>query len=398
MNKRNMRPALAPRYIRPLCVLFVLLCSLLQLVISAAPVGADISEPGEWGVVTVKTVSPAGDPVVTDIGLMRIIDGAEQLYAYNVEPFTIEAQVLSGSYVAYAYKNGALLAKTDVFEVARHDHKQLALEVSTVEIRSFGVQPEARGSGELSQVQITYSLVNLEKVMANAEVRLTVTLNGALLETVPIVSVSSFPLGTSGEPFYYTPATSWREGEYGFSLQFHADGQLQAETSEQTLKVGGGGGLMSWLWIVIVILGVLAALTLGFLAFFLLKKRKTGQKPARADKKRHEQKPVSKAEEPASKPEPAPPAEPVRHLEEPVQGEEPIVQPKPLSSVSTLKARMTALGRDQGIVEDADEEPDTGNKGSSASKLKARMDSLGKVKDTDKGPDADNKGSGQAGK
>jgi hypothetical protein len=63
-----------------------------------------------------------------------------------------------------------------------------------------------------------------------------------------------------------------------------------------------------------------------------------------------------------------------------------------------LKARMTALGRDQGIVEDADEEPDTGNKGSSASKLKARMDSLGKVKDTDKGPDADNKGSGQAGK
>ncbi len=89
-------------------------------------------------------------------------------------------------------------------------------------------------------------------------------------------------------------------------------GQLMAETVEQTLKVGGGG-VASWLWIIFVILGVLGAAGLGFLIFFLLKRRKKEEeKPRKAEKKRKEEKPARKAEEPVRKPEPYRPPEPVR--------------------------------------------------------------------------------------
>jgi hypothetical protein len=398
MNWCNIRPALAPRYLRPLCAVLVLLCLSLQLAASATPVSADITEPGNWGVVTVSTVSPAGDPVVAHIRLLTVVNGAEELYTYSVEG-SLETQVPSGSYVAYAYKNGGFLAKSDVFTVAWHEHRHVVLEVSTVGIRDFAISPERKASGELSRVRIDYSVINLETEMPNGEVRLTVTRNGGAFETVTIANPAPLAVGTVSGPFYYTPTRVWAEGEYGFSLQLYVGGELYAQTDELTFSRVGGGGVMSWLWIVLVVVGVLAAAAIGVVAFFLLKKRKKGEKPARAEKKRHEEKPVRRAEEPAPKqPEPAPPVEPARHLEEPVQGEEPAVPPASLSSVSTLKARMAALGRDQSIVQDTDKGPDADNAGSSASTLKARMDSLGKVKDTDKGPDADNKGSGQAGK
>ncbi|MBN2098515.1 MAG: hypothetical protein JW753_02850 [Dehalococcoidia bacterium] len=382
-------------------MVLILLCSLLQLVSSAAPVGADITEPGNWGVVTVNTVNPAGDPVVAHIRLLTVINGAEELLTYNVEG-VLETQVTSGNYVAYAYKNGGFLAKSDVFDVAWHEHKYVVLAVSTVDIQDFAVSPEQRASGELSRVRIDYSVVNLEAEMPNGEVRLTVTRNGEPFETVTIANPAPLPQTLDG-PFYYTPARSWAQGEYGFSLQLYADSQLYAETDELTFSKIGSGGLATWLLIVIVIAGVLAAAAVCASAFFLLKRRRKGEKPARAERKRHEEKPVLKAEEPAPKPEAAPPVEPARHLEEPVQGEEPVGQPaSSLSSVSTLKARMAALGRDQGIAQETDQEPDADNEGSSASALKGRMASLdrnhGPVKDADKGPDTDNKGPGQAGK
>jgi Tfp pilus assembly protein PilE len=418
------------------CLLLAILCSVLQMASSPAPANADsgsaisgtlpdrivhvpyvakgfdVAEIGlsaadaaasdNCGVVTVNAVGPTGGPAAVAIRLFRIIEEMNYEYAYS-DNGSVEAKVPPGSYVAYAYDDGAVLVKTDVFEVARYDHKYVVLEVSTAGIQGFAIHPEYRSSGKLSRVLITHSVVNIEGELANAEVRLSVTFNGAPLESTAIVSFHPLMPGTEEWPFYYTPAEAWEEGQYGFSLQLYSDGVLYAETAEQTLRVADGGGLMSWLWIVLVIAGVLAVAAVGFLAFFLLKKRRKIEKPAMAETKQHEEKSALRAAEPAPKPEAAPPAEPARHLVEPVQGEETVGQPaSSLSSVSSLKARMAAMGREQGTVQDTDKGPDAENTGSPASALKARMASLdrnqGQVKDTDQGPDTDSKGPGLAGK
>jgi hypothetical protein len=139
-------------------------------------------------------------------------------------------------------------------------------------------------------------------------------------------------------------------------LELYIGGQLYARTTEAPLDVGlPGGRSMLWLWI---LLGILGGAGLGFLIFFLWRRRKKGEeKPRKAEKKRKEEKPARKAEEPVRRPEPYRPPEPVRPAP-PLPEEEPVVEPAPLSSVSTLKARMASLGRDQGTGQPAEEVPD----------------------------------------
>ena len=96
-----------------------------------------------------------------------------------------------------------------------------------------------------------------------------------------------------------------------------------------------------------------------------MKKRGKGKTTAVPDGERHEEQLAPVAEETTPSLETAPPAEPSRSLEEPTQTEEPIAQPATLSSVFTLKARIAALGHDQGSVEDADDGPDADAKGPS---------------------------------
>jgi hypothetical protein len=326
-------------------------------VVGSARLNADVTVVGDSGTVTARTVSPGGDPVLAEIRLFRVIDGTRYEIGYS-DVGTIEALVSPGNYVAYAYKNGQFLANSDVIAVAKDDRKDITLEVRTLYISGFGVEPQYLESGELSQARITYTVVNLEREMSSAEVRLSVTLGGVLLETVSVLTVDPLTMGRVGAPYLYAPTTGWAEGTYGFSLQLYAEGELKAETLEQPLKVGGGAGVASWLWIIFVILGILGAAGLGFLIFFLLKRRREEEKPRKAEKKRKEEKPARKAEEPVRKPEPYRPPEPVRPP--PLPEEEPIVEPSPLASVSSLKARMASMGRDQGTGKPAEEEPDAG--------------------------------------
>jgi hypothetical protein len=330
-------------------------------IVESVRLNASIAVVGDSGTVSAKTVSPTGDPVIAQIRLFKVIGGTNYEYAYSDDGI-MEVLVSPGSFVAYAYKSGTSLAKTDVFEVAKDDHEDVVIEVRTLYFQGFGLQPEYLESGELSQARVVYTVVNLEREMANAEVRLSVNLGGTLLDTVPILNVDPLTLGRVGAPYLYAPAAGWEKGTYGFSLQLYADGELQTETIEQTLKVGGGGGVASSLWIIFVILGILGAAGLGFLIFFLLKRRQKGEKPEKAEKKerkKKEEKPAPKAAEPVRKPEPYRPPEPVRYQEPTV---EPTAEPATLSSVSSLKARMASMGRDQGTGKVAEEELDTEKK------------------------------------
>jgi hypothetical protein len=336
-------------------------------ILGSVALTASLSVVSDYGTVTANTIGAAGEPVLAEIRLFRVIGDTNYEYAYSAGG-SLTAVVSPGSYVVYAYKNGEQLAKSETLTVNAGDEITVTLPVTTVSIQGFGLNPQYDpGTNDLTYAQIVYTIVNLDKEMANAELWLAVTYKGVLLETVTILTIDPLSVGRVGMPFTYVPPAGWEEGTYGFRLELYIGGVLYAETLEQTLKVGGGG-IASSLWIIFVILGILGAAGLGFLIFFLLKRRQKGEKPEKAEKKerkKKEEKPARKAAEPVRKPEPYRPPEPIRPVQ-PVRYQEPTVEPTAepatLSSVSSLKARMASMGRDQGTGKPAEEEPDTEKK------------------------------------
>jgi hypothetical protein len=328
---------------------------------------AALTVTGESASVTVNAVGPSGQPVVAQVRLFRIVAGEGYEVAYS-NTGSLQAIVAPGTFRAEAYSLTTFdpLCDPSTFDVAANEVKTVTLTVRMVYFENDFVVIANYDSEtkELLNARTLATLTNVFDTLANTEVRLAVTFNGDPLEVLTALGPLSLPVGQTGVPWNYIPAEGWKNGLYGFKYQLYVDGALVAETMEQTLKVGGGGGVASWLWIIFVILGVLGTAGMGFLIFFLLKRRQKGEKPEKAEKKerkKKEEKPAPKAAEPVGKPEPYRPAEhvlpvePVRYEESTV---EPTVEPATLSSVSSLKARMASMGRDRGTGKPAEEEPD----------------------------------------
>ena len=326
------------------------------VVVGAAGQRAPLTVTGEYGTVTVRTVSPGGEPVATEVRLFKVIDDLPYEVAYAGGGVIQAARVSPGRFraLAYGYYGEDLI--TQEFDVLPGEDKEVELVVETVYFKSFGLGDASRArAGSSGRLDLEYTITNAYQAVYNVTVRLLVTIDGASLEEIQAWSVTRLEGGDTGQSYTYAPPEEWQQATYGFRLQLYVDGLLTAETNEKTLEVSAGGAKSS-LWIVFVVLGVLGAAGLGFLIFFLLKRRKKEEeKPRKAEKKRKEEKPASKAEEPVRKPEPYRPPEPVRPP--PLPEEEPIVEPAPLASVSSLKARMASLGRDQGTGKATEGEP-----------------------------------------
>lgn len=340
---------------------------------------ASLTVTGESASVVVNAVGPSGQPVIAQVRLFRMVSGSGYEVA-DSNTGSLRAKVAPGTFSAEAYSlsTGAPLCDPSTFDVAAGEvDKTITLTVRTVYFENDFVIFSNYDSAtkKLLNVRTTATVTNDYETMANTEVRLIVTFNADPLEEIRVLGPLPLPVDQTGVQWNYIPAEGWRSGLYNFKYQLFVGGQLMAETVEQPLKVGGGG-VASWLWIIFVILGILGTGGLGFLIFFLLKRRKKSEKPEKAEKKRKGEKPARKAEEPLPKPAPKA-AEPVRkpepyrpaeHLRpgELVRHQEPVVEltvePAPLSSVSSLKARMASLGRDQGMGKEAEEEPDVEEK------------------------------------
>ena len=313
--------------------------------IGAAEQKASLSIVGEAGNVRVESVSPSGGRVQTHIRLWKIIDGEQYEFAETVTGL-LEKTVSPGHYLVKAFSMGVELASEE-FDVAHLEQKNITFTVETIYFKYFApALARNPNTGEPGYAQLVYTIANVYEPVANAAVNVVVKFEGSDLEMIQgILTLSVLNTGDTGVPYQYFPSAGWEEGTYTFQLELYLGGQLYARSEEKPLDVGlPGGRSMLWLWI---LLGVVGAAGLGFLIFFLWRRRKREEeKPRKAEKKRKEEKPARKAEEPVRKPEPYRPPEPVRPP--PLPEEEPIVQPSHLASVSTLKARMASLGRDQG--------------------------------------------------
>ena len=129
-------------------------------------------------------------------------------------------------------------------------------------------------------------VVMISEPVPNAAVSAVVKFEGSDHEIVQgILTLSQLNTGDTGVPYQYIPSAGWQEGTYTFQLELYLDGQLYARSTEEPLDVGlPGGRSMLWLWI---LLGVVGALGLGILIFFLVKRRgEQEEKPRKKEKKR----------------------------------------------------------------------------------------------------------------
>jgi hypothetical protein len=314
-------------------------------VIGSAEEVASLSIVGEAGSVHAVSMSPRGDPVLAHIRLWKIIDG--ELYEI-AESHTgvIDTIVSPGTYLVKAFSMGVELASQQ-FDVAHLEQKSISLSVETIYFKYFAATLARNvNTGAPGYAQVVYTITNVYEPVANAAVNLVVTFEGADLEMIPgILTLSALNTGDTGVPYQYFPGAGWEEGTYSFQLELYLGGQFYAGTEPASLDVSvPGGQSRSWLWWILP--GVVGGGGLGILIFFLWKRRK---------KKKEEEKP-RKVKQPAVKPEALRPPEPVRPVppSRPVRPP-PADEPAPLAAISSMRARMAAIERDQAIMEEEEE-------------------------------------------
>ena len=245
--------------------------------LGAAGQSATLMVLGESASVTVQAVSPDGEPVVAVVRLFKVIAGENYEFAYS-ETGTLEATVSPGSFIASAYVGGEKLAE-ESFELAADEERTATLTVGTVYFEGFGIVPNYHSeTGELAFGEIVYTVRNLYQPVANAEIILLVTRDGASLDEISLATLSPLDIGRVGLSYNYIPSGGWVDGSYGFKLQLNLDGEPYATTLEEQFDVSAGGvaggddgGISPAL-----IGGIVAAvLVVGGMGYFLVRRRRT---------------------------------------------------------------------------------------------------------------------------
>lgn len=297
---------------------------------------ASLFVAGEAATATVNTVGPSGQPVIAQVRLFRMVEGSGYEMASS-NSGSLEATVAPGTFSAEAYSltTGDQLCEPVTFDIAGGETKTVTLTARTVYFENDFVVNANYDSqtGELLNARTLATLTNVLEMMTNTEVRLAVTRNGDPLETVNVLGPLTLPVGQTGVPWNYIPSDGWKGGRYGFSYQLYVGGLFVAQTAEQTLEVGGGGGVSGWLWPVFVALGIVGAGGLGLAVFSIVRGRGKGEPKAKKERKRKAEKSARKPE-PVAQPEavkpvsPAPQPQPAR-VSPPVAAPKAVPQQKP---------------------------------------------------------------------
>ena len=248
-------------------------------VMGAAGQSATLVVLGNSASVTAQTVSPDGEPVVAVVRLFKVIDDRNYEVAYS-ETGTLDATVAPGSFLASAYVGGENLAE-ESFSVATDEEKTVTLTVGTIYFEGFGIVPNYHTkTGELAFAQIVYTVRNLYQPVADAEIILLVTRDGASLEETSLATLSPLDIGRAGLNYNYIPSGGWADGSYGFKLQLKLDGEPYATTLEEQFDVsdggaagggdGGGGGINAALIVGIAV----AVLAVGAIGYLLVRRRR----------------------------------------------------------------------------------------------------------------------------
>jgi hypothetical protein len=290
------------------------------VIAGAAALQADLTIFGEAGSANITTITPDGKPLTADLHLYRK-DGDKLTPAGFSASGILATRLVPGDYKVQVFYKDTQVASQD-FSVAANEHKDVVITAQTVFLYGFSVVPvRDENTGELSYVNINYTLNNIYLPLKDLTAKLNVTLNGALVETAVIITIPTLDVGETSGTYKYIPPKGWQKGTYMFRMSVFSLGNLYGQSAEKTVEndkapAGGegetGGGAVGFSWIIIVIILVIALIGL-FLFFYIKKLKKDSQKkpvkkkpvihfeePEQQSKKDSAQEPKSVIEEPKS--------------------------------------------------------------------------------------------------
>ncbi len=224
----------------------------------AASQKAALSIVGESGTVSVQATSPDGQPITAMLRLFRNVSGQNFEVSYS-ETGSLTSKLAPGSFTAISYIGGEKLAE-EKFTLQANENKIIRLSGATVYFEGFGIVPNyQKQSGELSFVQMVYTVRNLYQRLEKGEVILEVSRDDNPLEDISLVILSPLEIGRAGLNYNYIPAGGWTPGKYGFKLHLKLDDKPYTSSQVEHFMVAAGGepgGIKP------VVIGVIAAVVI----------------------------------------------------------------------------------------------------------------------------------------
>jgi hypothetical protein len=130
-------------------------------------------------------------------------------------------RLVPGDYVVvvnHSYNNQEVEVLRETFTLKNNDDLSFTYEVTTVFIDAYTFSSANNADGLLLNATINYRLRNVYEVYTNVVVKLSVSLNGSVIETLDIQNISSFDLGVLDLRYSYAPSNGWQDGTYSFVL------------------------------------------------------------------------------------------------------------------------------------------------------------------------------------
>jgi hypothetical protein len=131
-------------------------------------------------------------------------------------------RLVPGDYVIvvnHLYNNQEVEVLRQTFTLKNNDDLSFKnMKVTTVFIDAYTFSSANNADGLLLNATINYRLRNVYEVYTNVAVKLSVSFNGSVIETLDIQNISSFDLGVLDLRYSYAPSNGWQDGTYSFVL------------------------------------------------------------------------------------------------------------------------------------------------------------------------------------
>jgi hypothetical protein len=240
-------------------------------IVGSAEQEAKLTIFGEAGELHITTVTVDNEPFRAEVHLYQKLEGKLNPAGYS-DTGEFRSRLVPGDYMVQAFYQDNEVAKEE-FTLEANEMKELILVAQTVFIYGFSAVPSYdSGKGEISFAKIVYTVKNVYQPLKDVQAILKVSLNGNLLEEVPVVSVPTLDTGNTAGSYNFIPSAGWENGNYNFRLEVFSQEKLYATSPQQIIEVKADivDGVN---WLLIILLLILLGLS-AVAIMWLLKRKK----------------------------------------------------------------------------------------------------------------------------
>ncbi len=202
-----------------------------------AQLRARLTVLAQAGEVSIRVQNVRQTPISADLVLVRLNEDKTQTPIRDgyTEGFT--ERLVPGTYQITALKQGVIIAQNR-FELKDKEVLQLTLTARFVSIPVFLAGPQNEPSGQIRNVSVAYTLLNLDQPEKNVRMVLRFEKDGQLLEVLDLMSLPELYVGESSGRLSISPMAGFTNAKYTLTLSLYSEeGLLLAESAPQRFEV-----------------------------------------------------------------------------------------------------------------------------------------------------------------